>query len=150
MTWYVAKEDLRRFDPEGPYTPRNVTGRFEDHAVIDGPASRTARKSVYKRAIILFEKAERNADGGVSLDISPKTLRFDAYPEEAQEAIRRFPEAWHDYLLRRTVPVQTGEQEVIENIYGHIPTEFQAFVARLTPKEHATTQRKRGRPRKQS
>jgi hypothetical protein len=95
---------------------KNVVGRFRDHEVIDIPASRAAKKSIYKKAIVLESRSLRTAQGAGS-DIAGHAIRFDdAHVAASVAAIERFPEAWADYQAKRKTPVSDEEREALADV----------------------------------
>jgi hypothetical protein len=140
--WHKAKEHFDDKLLELGFVPKNVVGRFEDFVTLDIPESKTQKKRVYKTVICLFSRAERNTIGQPSQDTSAKVLRFDTYPEEAVAALRRFPEAWTDYLTYRKASEQPGEAEVLAEVGLTAPVKGPSIVPQVDGK------RKRGRPRK--
>lgn len=99
---------------------RNVIGRFSDHQIIDGVASREARKAIYKPSIILEMKTLRaSAPGGASqgTDVAAVAIRFDpSYLNETLENIKRFSDAWIAYQETRKAPVTDEERAGLEEI----------------------------------
>lgn len=114
--WYFANDSRVRDADNKPTGEPNVTGRFEDYPVIDGPASKAARKNVYRTGILLKSRVSVSSMGTASTEEAGKVLEFDHYPEEAQAAIKRFPEAWTAYQKYRKAPLQAGEAEVLEDM----------------------------------
>ena len=146
--WHTAKEyhDEKTLEKliETGFVSRNVTGQFQDFVTLDIPASKAQGKRVYKTVICLFSKAERNTMGQPSQDTSAKVLRFESYPDEAVEALKRFPSAWSEYQTYRKAPEQPGEAEVLLEL-GFMPT---IKGPSIVPSVNTETKRPRGRPRK--
>lgn len=159
--WHTAKEyhDEKTLEKlvETGFVARNVTGQFQDFVTLDIPASKAQGKRVYKTLICLFSKAERNTMGQPSQDTSAKVLRFDTYPDEAVEVLKRFPSAWSEYQTDRKAPEQPGEADVLLELglmpIGPKPTPLaSACEASLKGPSIVPlvteTRRPRGRPRK--
>ncbi len=92
---------------------RNVVGRFRDHEVIEGPASRESRKPVFKLRPLLETRAIRTAHGA-GTDICGLDIRFDEeFADKSRSAVERFPSAWEAYQAKRKAPVTEGEREVL-------------------------------------
>lgn len=116
--WFPAVDSRRRDEDGRPVGEPNVEGRFDDHQIIDGAASkaRGGRKNVYRIGIKLHSRVLVSPVGTASNDVSGQTIKFSDYPDEAETALRRFPQAWKDYQKRRKAPLQNGEREVLEII----------------------------------
>ncbi len=101
---------------------RNVIGRFRDHDKIDGPASRAARKAIYRKTTILERRPLMNASGFESKESDCQPIRWeDEYLEASIEAIRRFPEAWAAYQAQRQAEVSEAEREAVIEAFGEAP-----------------------------
>jgi len=98
---------------------KNVIGRFIDHDIIDGVASREAKKAVFRPRILLEMKNLRVPSGtgqSQGTDVATSAIRFDqAYKSLSIEAIQRFPEAWKAYQDERKTPVTDEEREALED-----------------------------------
>ena len=118
--WFDA-EDSKIRDADGrPIGVPNVSGRFEDYRVIDGPESKKVRRNVYRTAVILRARIHVGSNGSVSNEKTGYVMDFrpypDGYAEEAAAQIRRFPDAWKAYQRYRKAPLQDGETEVLLDI----------------------------------
>lgn len=106
---------------------RNVVGRFRDVEVLDGPASRSARRSVYTLGIVLETRALRTANGG-GTDISGQPIRFDhEFAFKSIASVLRFKAAWEAYSTTRKAPVSNDEAEALAD-------HFQAPAPKQAPK----------------
>jgi hypothetical protein len=96
---------------------RNVVGRFINHEVVDGVASREARKTVMKPAVVLEMRNLRVPSGTGSsqgTDIATHVIRFDeAYEQESISMIERFPDAWAAFQGVRKSAVSDEERAAL-------------------------------------
>jgi hypothetical protein len=137
--WYLSA-DSKALDADNKATGEpNVAARFEDHKVLDGEASRKARKNVYRPAIVLKTRIIINVMGFPSSDVAGRVMKFEGYPDEAAEALKRYPEAWRNYQAYRTAPIQPGEREIVAAIFGE-PVEPVEPKAKRGPKPKAAQQ----------
>lgn len=127
--WYFgyAPMPVLEFDDNGEkiklIDSRNVVGRFRDSRtdprngeVIDGPASRAARKAVYKCVPILETKSLKTANGAGS-DVTATQIRFDEdFAEASMAAVARFKEAWDAYQAVRKSSVTAEEAGVLGTV----------------------------------
>ncbi len=116
--WFPAVDSRRRDEDGNPIGDPNVEGRFDDHKIIDGAASKAAggRRNVYRIGIRLHSRILVSPVGTSSNDVAGQIIKFSDYPDEAATALKRFPQAWRDYQKRRKAPLQDGEREVLEMI----------------------------------
>lgn len=114
--WFPAVDSHRRDEDGHPIGDPNVEGRFDDHKIIDGAASKAAggRRNIYRLGIKLHSRILVSPVGASSSDVTGQVLKFFDYPDEAATAIKRFPQAWKDYQRRRKAPPQNGERDVLE------------------------------------
>ncbi len=91
---------------------KNVIGRFKDHQIVDGVASKEQKKRVYKPAILLETKLLQNSFGQ-DLDTSSHSIRFGTMSQREASAahIERFPEAWEQYQAERKCPISEDEED---------------------------------------
>ena len=114
--WFPAVDSHRRDEDGHPIGDPNVEGRFDDHKINDGAASKAAggRRNIYRLGIKLHSRILVSPVGASSSDVTGQTIKFFAYPDEAAQSIRRFPAAWRAYQRYRKAPLQDGEREVLE------------------------------------
>lgn len=115
--WFDAEDSKIRNAEGNPVGIPNVSGRFEDFKIVDGPASKAARKNVYRIGVVLYSRIHVSSNGSVSNEKTGYILDFRPYPdglaEEAAARIQRFPDAWRAYQRYRKAPLQDGESEVL-------------------------------------